>query len=69
MTVFKNSADGINFGYGCTALQQSHFPWHGDELEEGARGSIVPLDRDAQFLHCTAIGARVAEVGDQVRES
>ena len=42
---------------------------HGDELEEGALGSIVPLDRDAELLHCTAVGARVAEVGDQVRES
>lgn len=69
MTIFKNSADGKDFCNGSIALQQSHFPWHCDELEEGSRCSIVPLDRDAEFLHCTAVGARVVEVRVQVRQS
>ena len=69
MTILKNGADGKDFCNGSIALQQSHFPWHCKELKEGARCSIVPLDRDAEFLNRTAVGASVVEVRVQVRQS
>ena len=62
MTIFKYRTYGVDFSYCSTALQKSHLPRHRNVLEDRARDGIIPLNRNAHFLKCTAVGARMIMV-------